>query len=336
MSVLLLGALLLATTLDGTLENPRFLSPSGEMCVVVRQNPSIADFESVSFEEYDRRSEARQVFLEMQPVDTRSQAEPKSAALYRIWPSGHAELLAEFPCGATGACEHVLVADDGYFVTYDPLRCDAKAELLTIRGPDGAVVRTLRARDVMTANDQQWLCRGDESDVRFTLGKTLRMTMLTTDGRWDDRDARHHVVDIDVRSGAVDAPERDVCPVAQRVVAEADDRLPGLRSDPGVLALESQALLDRALVRVLPDYPVVASKAHIAGTAGVHLVVGTDGKVEAAWIVKPLPFGCDEAARTAVQEWQFAPGPSRVSGVLAFRFEIFRGWRAMTTTVSLP
>ncbi|HEX2059238.1 MAG TPA: energy transducer TonB [Thermoanaerobaculia bacterium] len=89
--------------------------------------------------------------------------------------------------------------------------------------------------------------------------------------------------------------------------------------------LASQALLDRAVVRVVPEYPVVATKARISGIVAVQVVVGTDGNVEEASIVKPLPFGCDEAVKEAVKRWEFAPAPTRVSGVLAFRFELVRG-----------
>lgn len=327
MPLTFLGALLLATAAADVVENPRFVSPNGEMVVVMRRFPFIGDFDGISTEAYLRHLEADGAFLEPLPGHSPAQPEPTRGALYRIWPSGHQERLAEFTCGPDERCERVLVADDGRFVTHDAVRCDSDASLSTLRDANGSVVRTVRVRDVMTANDQRWLCGGAEDDVRFTLGDTLRITMLVTDGRWGDGDARHHAVDVDLGSGAVAAPERDRCPAAQRVVAEANDLLPRWRSDADVDVLESQALLDRALVRVLPEYPLPAMKARVSGTVGVQVVVGRDGKVERAWIVKPLPFGLDEAVRAAMAQWEFAPAPSRVSGVLAFRFELVRGPR---------
>lgn len=316
----LLGSLLLATTVAYGYENPRFVSPNGELCVVVRSFPRIGDFERVSEEEYWRREEA-EAWLREEPVPA---PVPARGALYRIWPGDYRQLLAEFTFRPGEAYDHILVADDGYFVTWHPVRCGASAELLTIRDPDAAVVRTLRVRDVLTAHDQQWLCRGAASDVRVSLGETLRLTMLVTDGRGDDARARHHTIDIDHRTGAAAAPERDHCPAALLVVPEADDALPRARSDPGVVPVASQSILDRAVVRVLPEYPDVAAKARISGRVGVQVVVGADGKVEAASIVKPLPFGLNEAVRSAIAKWEFAPAPSRESGVLAFRFEILR------------
>jgi TonB family protein len=331
MSLSLFGALVLATTVAETVENPRFTSPNGEMCVVVRRFPLIGDFESITSKEHFRRRESGGEFDEPLPEQSASETEPTRGALYRVWPSGYQERLAEFVCASAEERERVLVADDGVFVTYDAVWCGETAWLLTIRAADGSLVRALRVRDVMTSNDQHWLCRGDEDDVRFVLGDTLRMTMLVTGGRWDDADARHHTVDIDLRTGEAPAPKGDLCPAPWRVVAEADDRLPGRRSDPDVTVLASQALLDRAVVRIIPEYPIIATKARISGTVGAQVVVGTDGRVETVSIVKPLPFGMDEAVRVAVQQWQFAPAPTRVSGVLAFRFELIRTPRLQTT-----
>lgn len=319
--IAILGALLLAATVANAAENPRFVSPNGEMCVVVRRFPAIADFESISRDEYFRRVEAEGAAGEPLPV---------RGALYRLWPGDYQERLAEFTCDSAAACEDVLVGDDGTFVTHGAFRCDKDAELVTIRAADGSLVRSVRVRDVMTANDQQWLCRGAESDVRFALDDKLRVTMLLTDGEWDDRDARHHTVDIDVGSGAVQPPEGDLCPAAQRIVAEADDGLPRFRTDPDVVVLDSQSLLDRAVERVLPEYPEVAVKARVAGTVGVQVIVGKDGRVEAAYVVKPLPFSIEGSVTTAIRQWQFPPAPSRTSGVLAFRFELIRSPRLLT------
>ena len=306
MSLTLLGALLLATNTVNPVENPRYLSPHGEMCLVVRSYPGLGDFERLSSEEYEQKQESL------------AQPEAYEAALYRLWPGDYRELLAEFTLERGEETRDVLVTDDGHVVMYEALRCGAAAKLLTIRAASGSVVRRLRVRDVLTPNDHEWLCRGAESDVRFSLdGETLRMTMLISDDK-------HRTIDISVDTGTVAAPDGDHCPAALLVVPEADDRLPGTRNAPDVVSISSAALLGRAMVRVIPEYPDVAAMARISGRVGVQVVVGRDGKVESASIVKPLPFGLNEAVRSAIMKWEFAPGASRVSGVLAFRFEIVR------------
>ena len=323
-----LGALLLAATAEHELENARVVSPNGAFCVVTRHYPRVGDFDRADADEHWRQVEAEAWMNEAMPAEPK----PVRGAVYRLWPGNYREPLAEFAFAPGEQHASMLVADDGHFVTYRPVQCGASAELLTIRGADGEIVRTLRVRDVMTPHDQQWLCRGSQTDVRVSLGETLRMTMVVTPGRWDAPDARHHTVDIDLATGAVAAPDTDHCPAALLVVPEADDGLPRSRSDADVVPIGSHALLDRAVVRVLPEYPEVAAKARIKGRVGVQVVIGREGNVESATIVKPLPFGLDEAVRIAIMKWQFAPGESRTSGVLAFRFEILREMRLEIVT----
>lgn len=238
----------------------------------------------------------------------------------------------------------MLVADDGYFVTHAAVRCGAEDELLTIHAPDGRIVRTLLVRDVVTKRDQQWLCRGAADDVRLSLhdelaGPQLRATILVTDGTWSDRDARHETLEIDLHTGALPAPVRDLCPAALLVVAEPDDGTTPLGSfstigdqeafdAADVVPIASATLLERAIVRTAPESPEVAAKVRIAGRVHVYVVTGLDGRVQAARI-SPLPFGIDEAVKRAIASWEFATHPSaagaaRFSGCLIFRFEIVR------------
>lgn len=322
--MLLLAALLLATMDDDGIANPRFTSASGEWCVVVRQHADIPDFERITHDEYFRRREAAGEFNEPLPGDSPRPPVPQRGALYRIWPSGYRELLSEFALRSNERSNRVLVGDDGRVVTHNAVRCERDAELLTIRATDGSIVRTVRVRDVVTAHDQAWLCAGSETEVRVALEETLRITMLVTPGGWNDKDARHHTIEVDLGTGAVPSPKEDHCPPALRVTAEAEDGLPRYRSDADVVPIGSQALLDRALVRVEPEYPIVARKARISGRVGVQVRIGRDGRVEEATIVKPLPFGLDQAVRDAILKWEFTPDESRVSGVLTFRFELLR------------
>ncbi len=287
----LLGAFLLASTVT---ENPRFVSPNGEMVVVVRSGEADVD-----------------TLPGLVPLPDEAPPEPKPTrgALYHAWPgTSYREMLSEFAFRLGENTENLLVTDDGHVVTHHQLQCGRADELLTIRNASGKVVRTLLVRDVLTFSDQRWLCRGSTDDVRYSIdGETLQMKMLVTDGRWDGAEARHRTVDIELATGAAPAPDRDHCPPAVTVVPEADE-----------------ALLSRATVRVIPEYPEVAMKARISGLVGVKVVVGADGKVETATIVKPLPFGLDQAVHDAIVKWEFAPDAAPASGVIMFRFEILR------------
>lgn len=352
-----IGAVILAATTTvppesrdpSDYENPTFCSKNGELCVVVRRYPRVADFDRITSDEYRNRDPIEE-WLDQYPlpsVEQKTTPEPVRGALYRRWPSGFQELLSEFDFGLKEPSDRVLIANDGHIVTYDEIRCHADAELLTIRSSDGAIARTLRVRDVVTKNDQQWLCRGSERDVRWSLHEddfgtsTLDATMLLTDGEWDAENARHRTLEIDLRTGAAPKPDRDFCPAALRVVAELDDGGGDRKTfvtfgdadafrGTDVVPIDSAALLQRAVVRVDPEYPEVAAKARISGRVRVDVVVGRDGRVEAARI-QPLPFGIDQAVKAAILSWQFEPYPSpveatRFSGSFLFRFEIVRQW----------
>jgi TonB family protein len=346
------GAVILAATVVAStsppdpsdFENPKFFSPNGETCLVIRHYPNVGDFERITTDAYWRRNP-----IEEWVEAPAAQPEPVRGALYRLWPGDYQQLLSEF-ASPQDTPERALVADDGHFVTYDSVRCGAKAELLTIHAPDGSVVRTLLAREVFTRNDQQWLCRGAATDVRFSMeddfgSSKLRTTFLVTDGKWEDAEARHETLAIDLATGDVPASERDLCPAALLVVAEADDGTSPRKSlaigdqqafsDPGIIPLASQELLQRAVTRVTPEYPEMAAKVRIAGRVHVDVVVGADGRVEAAR-VQPFGFGVDEAVKVAIMNWEFAPDPggveaARVSGSFVFRFEIVRPPVAVTT-----
>ena len=332
MSLTLLGALLLASSVADGAENPRFVSPNGEMVLVIRRYPGVDDFERVEWEEYSRRREAAEQ-VALRETDPPPLPEPTRAALYHFWPGGYRELRADFAFRSGEQFEHVLVSDDGHVVTFAPMGCGAPADLLTIRSDDGSVVRRLRVRDVVTPNDQQWLCRGEESDVLFSVGETLQMTMLVTDGQWDDPQSRHHTIVIDLATGKVAAPDRNHCPAALIIIPEADDGLPRMATGNDVVPLASQELLDRAVVREPPEYPEVAAKARISGRVGVQVIVARDGRVETAAIVKPLPFGLDQAVVNAILKWHFRSDAARFSGVISFRFEIARDLRIVTHAV---
>ena len=58
--------------------------------------------------------------------------------------------------------------------------------------------------------------------------------------------------------------------------------------------------------RVPPAYPQIAQAAKVEGVVIVELLVGVDGTVKSARVLRPLPL-LDQAALDAVRQWQFAP-----------------------------
>jgi TonB family protein len=59
--------------------------------------------------------------------------------------------------------------------------------------------------------------------------------------------------------------------------------------------------------KVEPLYTKEARKARISGIVVIEAVIGRDGLVKIAKVVKPLPFGLDQAAVDAVKQWKFEP-----------------------------
>ena len=62
------------------------------------------------------------------------------------------------------------------------------------------------------------------------------------------------------------------------------------------------------ITRVEPTYPEVARKARIAGIVIVECIIDKSGNVTNVQVLKPLPFGLDQAAVDAVKRWKFKPG----------------------------
>jgi TonB family protein len=60
--------------------------------------------------------------------------------------------------------------------------------------------------------------------------------------------------------------------------------------------------------RVEPKYTDEARAKHITGIVILEVIVDKTGRVTDAKVLKPLPFGLDQAAIDAVKQWQFQPG----------------------------
>lgn len=88
--------------------------------------------------------------------------------------------------------------------------------------------------------------------------------------------------------------------------------------------LPSSVLQGKAVVRRTPNYPPLARQIRLAGSVSVEVMLGLDGRVEAARAISGHPL-LVSAAVEAAREWRFEPtllngSPVRVSGVIVFNF----------------
>lgn len=72
---------------------------------------------------------------------------------------------------------------------------------------------------------------------------------------------------------------------------------------------EATPLLDRPvkMLLALAEYPEVARRARIAGVVIAEVTVALDGSVRSVKILKPLPFGLDNAVARAIEASSFEP-----------------------------
>ena len=62
----------------------------------------------------------------------------------------------------------------------------------------------------------------------------------------------------------------------------------------------------KKLKHVPPVYPVIAQQARVEGIVIIEAIIGTDGRVKEARVLRSKPL-LDEAALTAVRQWVFTP-----------------------------
>ena len=60
------------------------------------------------------------------------------------------------------------------------------------------------------------------------------------------------------------------------------------------------------LTHVNPVYPPIAQSARVSGVVIIEAVIGPDGNVQSAKILRSIPL-LDDAAMTAVRQWVFTP-----------------------------
>jgi protein TonB len=81
------------------------------------------------------------------------------------------------------------------------------------------------------------------------------------------------------------------------------------QSEPGGprrVNVETLELPPVKLHQVDPVYPAEAQANEVEGTVIAHIIIGTDGSVTNAQVVKSIPL-LDQAALDAVVQWEFEP-----------------------------
>jgi TonB family protein len=81
-----------------------------------------------------------------------------------------------------------------------------------------------------------------------------------------------------------------------------------LDSDDAPLRVGGDVRAPVVVQKVEPSYTEEARKAQINGIVIIEAIIGRDGVVKDARVIKPLPFGLDQAALDAVKQWKFKPG----------------------------
>lgn len=131
-----------------------------------------------------------------------------------------------------------------------------------------------------------------------------------------------------------------LCRVGQLLTAQglptpaANERLREL--DPGApLQLGSEIEPPRVLDQPGPLYTPEAREARLQGTVVLQLVVGADGHVVDAAVLKGLPMGLSGKAIEAVKQWTFEPASLHGSGV-ASCYAIPVNFHLTPDTASVP
>jgi TonB family protein len=97
--------------------------------------------------------------------------------------------------------------------------------------------------------------------------------------------------------------ERALALLEKRKLAARKEQSAAYRLTPG-----GDVKAPVVLTRVEPVIPELARKARISGIVIVEALVEKSGRVAAVQVLKPLPFGLDQAAVDAVKQWTFRPG----------------------------
>lgn len=270
---------------------------------------------------------------------------PLEVAIYRILEGGARVPVAGLTLESPFVPRFLAVSDDGRrLVVWEP-----PAAAITTSGggpwfkPGIAIhdlarnsMRRVEYGDILTADDIAWLgwARIDAGQWGLrehpNTGATALHLVLPAAHGW----SQPVELDIDLETGRLLQSSADYYPPLGEVVVSATshDRRPsglGCASSAPVRTIDSQELIERAKFSPAPRFTEVAFRAGVQGKVVLDVVVGEEGGVVCARVVKGLPFGLDEAARSGLAQWWFEPlvvdGKAvRFSGLVDVEFRINR------------
>jgi TonB family protein len=201
-----------------------------------------------------------------------------------------------------------LVANDGTTVTFN--RRGPGGDIVVIYRPDGTLVRSFAFTDLLIEDDISLFDRTVSfihwSGTHRLDEETRRVIVQVTVPR---QPAAELPISLDTGALLVPKKRRFVGPpqIEPTVSYRADAEDAAGRPCAGGISLSSADLLSRATAPVTPAYPPVAVKARVQGDVLVEVAVTEEGAVDSVKVVKPLPFGLDQAALDAAHKWRFAP-----------------------------
>ena len=85
------------------------------------------------------------------------------------------------------------------------------------------------------------------------------------------------------------------------------------------LSLHAQEPERKVKLRVQPEYPELAKRNNIRGTARIQLLVTPDGKVKDAKVIGGSPV-LAQAAVDACKKWKYEPGTGESTLIVSFEF----------------
>ncbi len=159
-------------------------------------------------------------------------------------------------------------------------------------------------------------------DVRYDIkitdvasGQVLASPQLTAK-RGGTADDEYHVQDLNVWIHVMEGSRL----TANVEIQRGDDTIEAIQSTwstrskttvtkmpDGTLRVGGDVKAPVVITHVEPVYTEEARKARIMGIVIVEATIGRDGLVKNVSVLKPLPFGLDQAAVDAVKQWVFKP-----------------------------
>ncbi len=229
--------------------------------------------------------------------DNRARAE-----LYKKEAHGTWRLTARWNLVNEVAPVSALVGNDGTVITFDNWHSAGYGDdVIVIYRATGELVRQLGLADVLQEEDIAQL-RHSVSSIWWSgthrIDHGQRQLILQIDAH------RMEELPLSLDTGELLTPKRVLFP-PPKISWVAEDM--GVETCDGAIAMTAESFAEQAITATMPEYPAVARKARIGGSVILQIDIDEDGLVQRVVILKPLPFGLDEAARDAVAAWRFRP-----------------------------